>query len=833
MDNLMSKPVKGKLDLCEQQLITIPTEIFQLTHLEELYLDNNQITALPPEIAQLAHLRVLSLTGNSLTTLPPEIAQLANLEWLYLANNQLNRLPLEITQLIQLRVLSLDSNQITALPKEIINLPQIQVLSCYNNPLRFPPPEIIDQGTQEILTYLRQPDKQPQWIAKLLLVGEAGVGKTSLLHQLRGETFDKKEESTFGIAVDTWSIKHPTEADIMMQLRTWDFGGQTIYHATHQFFLTNKALFILVWNARLGYEQGKLAYWLETIQARAPKSPILLVATHIDEGYDAILPFVELKQKYPQLMGHQCYKVSNDTGEGLETIHQAIVTAAAQLPLMGEQWPSHWVAVANTIRNKPENALTPNQLQELMTVHGLAADESIVLRTWLHELGELLYFHDNAELKSVVILKPQWVTKHISRVLTSQEVIDKKAILTDSHRDTLWADLDNEMREHLLNLMEQFDLSYRALEDRHTSFIVECLPHDPPDYQTPWEARQNAKEIRMTYELTNMNSLPSGIPTWFIARSHRFTTNIHWRYGALFADNAARQHLGLIRAFPEERRIELAVRGPFPHSFFAVLRDGLELTLDRFPGLQIKRKIPCLGHPEKPSCPYEFNYDRIEAALNQKVSEIQCQETFELVSVPKLLLGLDWRTQDELVNQINQNIENTIGLMQRNLIKTLSANQQDFQCPYIFTLRTGKTQWWRPFAARKIILQLHCQHEDLHETQEGGCYHIHEFDKLSHFIVSHVSKLIVIFNMVKSGSLGTIEKRQRFQDDLAFMNQLVQKYSPLENRVEGTMLRNLCILLDELDPKHDWGGLERIVTEQGHVLWLCEKHAQEYRAGVA
>jgi len=123
-----------------------------------------------------------------------------------------------------------------------------------------------------------------------------------------------------------------------------------------------------------------------------------------------------------------------------------------------------------------------------------------------------------------------------------------------------------------------------------------------------------------------------------------------------------------------------------------------------------------------------------------------------------------------------------------------------------------------------------CQHEDLHETQEGGCYHIHEFDELSHFIVSHVSKLIVIFNMVKSGYLGTIEKRQRFQDDLAFMNQLVQKYSQLENRAEGTMLRNLCILLDELDPKHDWGGLERIVTEQGHVL-LCEKHAREYRAG--
>src|SRR5215472_4929508 len=60
-------------------------------------------------------------------------------------------------------------------------------------------------------------------------------------------------------------------------------GGQQIYHATHQFFLTKRSLYMVVWNARLGVQQGRLDYWLETIKAHAPDAPVLLVATHVDE----------------------------------------------------------------------------------------------------------------------------------------------------------------------------------------------------------------------------------------------------------------------------------------------------------------------------------------------------------------------------------------------------------------------------------------------------------------------------------------------------------------------------------------------------------------------
>ena len=42
-----------------------------------------------------------------------------------------------------------------------------------------------------------------------------------------------------------------------MRLAVWDFGGQEIYHATHQFFLTDQSLFVLVWSARADFEHGR------------------------------------------------------------------------------------------------------------------------------------------------------------------------------------------------------------------------------------------------------------------------------------------------------------------------------------------------------------------------------------------------------------------------------------------------------------------------------------------------------------------------------------------------------------------------------------------------
>src|SRR5207248_1543686 len=91
----------------------------------------------------------------------------------------------------------------------------------------------------------------PIYEAKLLIVGEAGAGKTSLAKKLqnphyvlRKEGEAEREKSTEGIEVIQWYF--PFEDGKPFRVNIWDFGGQEIYHATHQFFLTTSSLYFLV-----------------------------------------------------------------------------------------------------------------------------------------------------------------------------------------------------------------------------------------------------------------------------------------------------------------------------------------------------------------------------------------------------------------------------------------------------------------------------------------------------------------------------------------------------------------------------------------------------------
>ncbi len=92
----------------------------------------------------------------------------------------------------------------------------------------------------------RQP-KRPLNEAKVILVGQGAVGKTSLVKRLMTDEFDPEEHKTEGIDIKRWGVKVGRQE---VQLNVWDFGGQEIMHATHQFFLTKRSLYLLVLDSR-------------------------------------------------------------------------------------------------------------------------------------------------------------------------------------------------------------------------------------------------------------------------------------------------------------------------------------------------------------------------------------------------------------------------------------------------------------------------------------------------------------------------------------------------------------------------------------------------------
>eukprot|EP01128_Nolandella_sp_AFSM9_P007618 TRINITY_DN422_c0_g4_i1.p1 TRINITY_DN422_c0_g4~~TRINITY_DN422_c0_g4_i1.p1 ORF type:complete len:955 (-),score=157.50 TRINITY_DN422_c0_g4_i1:723-3587(-) len=124
-------------------------------------------------------------------------------------------------------------------------------------------------------------------LAKLLFVGDAGVGKTALLHSLSNlkakNRYQNVTEPTVGVDVDACTLKLKCKA----KLSIWDFSGAPEYHVTHQYFFSrSRCIYVLCVSTQQPIEP-QLEFWsvyLDSIidyRSRS-SSKILLVGTKFD-----------------------------------------------------------------------------------------------------------------------------------------------------------------------------------------------------------------------------------------------------------------------------------------------------------------------------------------------------------------------------------------------------------------------------------------------------------------------------------------------------------------------------------------------------------------------
>ena len=130
---------------------------------------------------------------------------------------------------------------------------------------------------------VRAPSKYTN--AKVLLVGQSGVGKTGLAMRL---TKDQFEASISSDAAWATQLKIPyvqDDAGEDREIWLWDFAGQSDYRLIHQLFMDETALAVLVFNPQDENPFESLAQWDNDIQ-RAASRPFkkILVAGRCDRG---------------------------------------------------------------------------------------------------------------------------------------------------------------------------------------------------------------------------------------------------------------------------------------------------------------------------------------------------------------------------------------------------------------------------------------------------------------------------------------------------------------------------------------------------------------------
>ena len=148
---------------------------------------------------------------------------------------KLREIPAAVFELEWLQVLKLSDNQLSSLPDAITRLENLSGLYLSGNPLETPPIEVAERGIEAIRAYFQE-QLDTVYEAKLIIVGEGAVGKTTLAKKIENANYfvPTPEDSTHGIEVKEWHFNMENGKDFRVNI--WDFGGQEIYHATHQFF---------------------------------------------------------------------------------------------------------------------------------------------------------------------------------------------------------------------------------------------------------------------------------------------------------------------------------------------------------------------------------------------------------------------------------------------------------------------------------------------------------------------------------------------------------------------------------------------------------------------
>jgi GTPase SAR1 family protein len=268
-----------------------------LNHLAKLTLDHNLLTKFDLiDVSKDTHEEELSQNLQAFTSIDIELL-FPNITVLNLSHNQLKYVPRNIEKLTSLSSLYLSGNTaITELPEELgVMNPQVFLTLFLDGVfIKNIPQSILNTSTRNIICYFKSIREKSQTYRriKLMVVGEDNKGKTSLLLNLtrqgsmvrfREVALDHRHQplATNGVELGDW--EYAPRGRQKVTFMTWDFGGQEEYYATHQCFLTNRSLFLLVWNVMDG-EAGLLSLrpWLENIEARAKDSPVIVVATHAD-----------------------------------------------------------------------------------------------------------------------------------------------------------------------------------------------------------------------------------------------------------------------------------------------------------------------------------------------------------------------------------------------------------------------------------------------------------------------------------------------------------------------------------------------------------------------
>ncbi|TAE30098.1 MAG: GTPase [Oscillatoriales cyanobacterium] len=683
------------LDLSKNQITEIPEILGQLSNLIHLNIWKNQIAEIPESLGQLSNLTHLNLSDNRIAEIPEVLGKMENLTWLELQNNQIAEIPEVLGKMENLKLLGLRNNQIAEIPESLGKMEKLQQLNLQGNPIPIPP-EILGRkeffyapgDLRTILDFYfqtRDPNATEELNeAKLLIVGEGEAGKTTLANKLLNPNYELKERepSTEGIDVMRWEFPQPNGKPFRVHL--WDFGGQEIYHATHQFFLTERSLYVLLVDNRR--QNPNLCYWLSIIELLSKGSPVFLVQ---NEKQDIRCEISLSQQRRDFRNLEKDFPTNLATNRGLADLQRALQNRIATLEHISTPIPKRWANVRYVLENysQRQTHIEVGEFFNICVSQGFKKSDKtamLSLSKYLHDLGIILHFQKDPILKNIVILRPELATNAVYKLIGNKKVTDNGEVtdnaeiiancgyFTRENLKQIWGDTQyRDLHDELLHLMKHFKLCYEIPCKSGQYIAPQLLPLETPDYE--WDDSDN---LILRYEYDFM---PKGIITRFIVEMHlliyrpqsdlpKGRGDIVWRDGVILTDKYAKAEV--IENY-HQREIRIRVSGNHKKSLLDRIRHELwkiHATYDD--RLKYQEFIPCnCQQCQGSQDPHLYDFEKLRRRLANHRYEVECDKSYQMVQVRRLMEDFpdnlqQWEEKERLsgINQLDSGDTSSIQL---------------------------------------------------------------------------------------------------------------------------------------------------------------------------
>lgn len=684
-----SKSRQAYLDLSNLNLKNIPREISELPWLEILNLSHNRIEN-TNGLESLKNLRELNLSHNEVKTLNG-VCRLEKLNVLYLGNNELEKFHIEdVFDIKKIQILDLTHNNLVILPLELFhekfNFHWASILG--HNPLASPPIEVIMQGDEAISQYINSLENiRPLNQAKILLVGDGGSGKTSLVKRIFNHKFNESENQTHGINVQKCSFKVGKEEIIA---NFWDFGGQEIMHATHKFFLTKRSIYLLVVDTR---KEDKVEYWLKHIETFGGNSPVFVILNKIDQNPLFDLNRAFLQRKYENIKGF--FKISCKSRKGVDDFITALLEELNSLEMRKTPFPKSWFEVMNVLNFMKEDYISYEQYYALCQLNGVKNKKAQdTLLQFLHDLGVVLHFK-RLKLHDTQVLNPSWLTNAVYRIINSEAIREDEGILyienlfqilnkDSSSNDSKFSKFlpsilpknkyinekyyypENKFL-YIIQIMKDFELCYNLNEG---IFIVpDLLPVEEKLFSFDYEG---SLRFTISYEF-----LPSSIfPKLMIKMKYNdlLLDDLIWRTGIVLFDEIFKVK-SVVKIDKEENKLNIWVKGEQKirqREFLTYIRNTIKYIHRDFDKLTFEELIPIPKFGD-----IYIDYQELLGYEEMGLKEFPIGKLRKNFSVDALLSGIEeTSSRKELLANKDINIvvlyHNIDSVYRKELFKTLN-----------------------------------------------------------------------------------------------------------------------------------------------------------------